>query len=628
MKEKTVEVRSFLGLNEGEDRAPGEAASLRNLAPGGDGSLELRPGTEELASVAVRSELYHTGRLREITGGTLELWPGLVLDEDDNLMLTGQSVTADRTDGADYVGWYRLEGGEPAVLASFTPGSQTAVFTLELLGIKRKRQSQPVTLRRCLIGGEEGLYAACDWALYGLFRRNGLLVREKLTPLGSERPCLLSLRGALGILDGTSFQIWDGTALRTPEPYIPTVRVACGPLDGGRAYEERNLLTGYRKVRFNTDGESTQYLLPEKAQRIVSVTYGGETVTWAWRQDSSALVFQTPPQAGIGALEATYYIPDQEPQVPNAMRGGTLLGVGPNARLALWGDGSTVLFCGTGRDGVPRWDYYPPSCRFTVGEGDGPILAACGYGSALWAFRQGEAWRLDITSNGQGGLNVRSRLLGPCSPVENGAVLGLEGPVLLEKGEVTSWGGGRSPISRKCRSTLESLDLAQPALMALGEELCISDGAGTVLVYDEAAKRWYPWQGPRCCSFEQWEGDLVYGSGDGAVCRFDRELDTDSGQRISAYLRTGSLVPAGGRRWSASGLTVLTGEEGIRDLRAVVTTDRGSIIRDLESDRAVTRVSARFQGCAEFGLTLRLGTGSGGRIRGFVINAREGGRVL
>lgn len=67
--------------------------------------------------------------------------------------------------------------------------------------------------------------------------------------------------GKLYIINGHEFVVYDGTAVATVDPYIPTVYIDTLPAGGGDEYEQRNLLTGEFTQTFIPDGTASTFQL-------------------------------------------------------------------------------------------------------------------------------------------------------------------------------------------------------------------------------------------------------------------------------------------------------------------------------------------------------------------------------
>ncbi len=100
--------------------------------------------------------------------------------------------------------------------------------------------------------------------------------------------------------------------METVTGYIPLVATACTPIGEGTAYEQPNLLNSKRRLRYNADGVSVTYKLPEKEfVRIVSVSVGGESLDedgYSPDFTNGAVEFGVAPPEGINNVEVCYEV--------------------------------------------------------------------------------------------------------------------------------------------------------------------------------------------------------------------------------------------------------------------------------------------------------------------------------
>ena len=65
-------------------------------------------------------------------------------------------------------------------------------------------------------------------------------------------------------MDGYQYLVYDGTAMKEVEGYVPTTSIARKPSGGGTPFEDVNMLTGRRINTFLADGKSTDFYLDAK----------------------------------------------------------------------------------------------------------------------------------------------------------------------------------------------------------------------------------------------------------------------------------------------------------------------------------------------------------------------------
>jgi hypothetical protein len=104
----------------------------------------------------------------------------------------------------------------------------------------------------------------------------------------------------LYIKDGTSYLVYDGTAVKDVEGFIPTTTMGRSPNGGGTVYQDVNLLTGIRKNSFVADGTSKDYIVDAESfdtDYTVKVWVNDKEVTSGFKVDASTgkITFDTAP---------------------------------------------------------------------------------------------------------------------------------------------------------------------------------------------------------------------------------------------------------------------------------------------------------------------------------------------
>lgn len=130
--------------------------------------------------------------------------------------------------------------------------------------------------------------------------------------------CVFFFGGNAYILDGNKYYRYDRVTFTEVDGYIPTVMIAAAPDGSGTTYEQINKLTTKRKARYNADGASTDYLIPEVGVvEILSVVVDGVEMTpttdytvaqspgWNTR---GVIKFVTAPNSGVNNIEVLYAI--------------------------------------------------------------------------------------------------------------------------------------------------------------------------------------------------------------------------------------------------------------------------------------------------------------------------------
>lgn len=152
-------------------------------------------------------------------------------------------------------------------------------------------------------------FAACDFDIYRLTEDelNFKLIGQ--THNGPKR--FFKFGEELYCLGQGLFKITEDK-IENVEGYVPLVVTACTPGGIGTVYEQPNMLSDKRRVKFNADGVSITYTLPEKdLTEIVWAKVNGEFLEkslYTTFFESGAIDFSTPPPEGINNVEVCYAV--------------------------------------------------------------------------------------------------------------------------------------------------------------------------------------------------------------------------------------------------------------------------------------------------------------------------------
>lgn len=217
---------------------------------------------------------------------------------------------------------------------------------------------------------------------------------EIMDGLPEHRSKAANMGNKMWIVTGGGFIVYDGETaqwVRDSAAYIPTTIITRTPTGGGVAYEDINMLTPYRKNAFQTDGESTEFLLDS------TVDETGTVRVWVWDEELAAGEFTVDRSAGKITLTEAPTKPAAGQadglmvQFPHTVEGYTdridkctiitTYGVGTDDRVVL-----------SGNPDMPETDwvsglndpsYVPDLSYATVGTEGVPIMGYCRVGSYL-----------------------------------------------------------------------------------------------------------------------------------------------------------------------------------------------------------------------------------------------------
>ena len=162
------------------------------------------------------------------------------------------------------------------------------------------------------------------------------------------------------------------------EPYVPKVLIGTAPAGGGTTLENINLLSLYRRVEFNADGETKDYVLPEEADSVGkiivdNVEYPNGAALGTFNKDNHTFSFaEAAPAKGIGNVEITYKVKDEKKntdgrkaillcKLSECYNGST------DTRLFVAGNGSNICYySGVTEAGKPDPTYFPAMNEINV----------------------------------------------------------------------------------------------------------------------------------------------------------------------------------------------------------------------------------------------------------------------
>ncbi len=160
---------------------------------------------------------------------------------------------------------------------------------------------------RGVIDGKEITLAACNGGMYALGKDDA---RFKFIGQTQFTPCTFFEFGdKVYCLGGDLFRCY-GDRVERVEGYAPLVVTACTPAGKGTVYEQPNMLSEKRRVRYNADGISISYSLPEKnVTEIISAKVNGEEVPkedYVLITENGVVEFNSVPPEGINNVEICY----------------------------------------------------------------------------------------------------------------------------------------------------------------------------------------------------------------------------------------------------------------------------------------------------------------------------------
>lgn len=212
---------------------------------------------------------------------------------------------------------------------------------------------------------------------------------------------IFSFASKLYVMCRNKILFFDGETFQEEDPYVPLVITGASPSGGGTSLENLNLLSGYRRVEYSADGESTEYVLPEEAEEVTKVIVDNVELTdgGTFSLDSHKYVFTTAPVKGVANVEITYRVSQEAEEAAKlsvhscplveAYNGST------DTRLFVAGNGTNICYySGVTLDGSPSATYFPAMNEVAVDVSSSPVTGLTRHYSKLLVFKPDGAFTI------------------------------------------------------------------------------------------------------------------------------------------------------------------------------------------------------------------------------------------
>lgn len=381
------------------------------------------------------------------------------------------------------------------------------------------------------------------------------------TDLGSiaDAPTFMFYNNAkVYIMDGTNYKSFDGTTLADVAGYVPVVMTSTSPAGVGTALEDVNLLTGFKKQRFNGDGSSTSYVLYEQWLSADAVTVVVGTTTLVEGVDftvnrTTGVVTPTPASgfsSGTNNITITWNKTSASNRAEIAScRKAIIFGT----RVHVFGNPSATMrnrrWHSGLESGITSAEYFPATQVTEIGPDEGAItdivtqydrqIIFMDIGRAYYSYYENIS---DVISFPVFELNETTgqQAFGQAQVLDNF-------PVSIQDG-VYRWTStgvrderNAQPISQRVKTTLDSFVLSSVVTYdwEQNREYWIAYGE-TVLVYNYQTDVWYKFSFPDTIkSMIVINGDMVFGDDDGNLFKFSESERLFNGVAISAEWEMG-----------------------------------------------------------------------------------------
>ena len=526
------QIRRFLGLNENDDGDTrlklGEAAEMRNWRITGNGSLQVRPGTE--MKIKVGSIVSN-----EWVGDPIQgMWYGLIGGAKLLVIAAGgKFYTSDMTtisSTAPHVGEY--------VTTQLT-GTCNATGHVEFFQYNTILYAMDGTHYMSWDGTSGGFSSVAGYVptvMTGVNPTTGAgTAGEQINLLSSRRKCIFSPT------NNEDTFMFDTFSEIVVTDYI----------------KFKNLVTGIEYTSAELNITVTAY---QQRMRITKVKI------------TPANPATNPLPTTANSLECVYTVMDDYSSQVKAMKYWEFYNGANDNRVFLYGDGSnTCIYSGITSDGHPTAEYFPAMNVIDVGEKDTPITGLVRHFSYLVCFKTNCAYSIKYDSiTLEDGTVTAGFYITPVNRSIGNIPLGQvklirNNPYTLQDGRVYEWVSSSSgsgaytyderqarPISARTENTLKAFSLGSCYCYDDNYEqeyyICYDDN---VLVYNYENSTWYYYTNLRINCIVSVDNHLYFGMADGSVRLFTRDArgdyredptqEDDGIDGIDAFWRSGSL---------------------------------------------------------------------------------------
>lgn len=298
------------------------------------------------------------------------------------------------------------------------------------------------------------------------------------------------------------------------EPYVPKVLIGTAPAGGGTTLENINLLSEYRRVEFNADGEAKDYVLPEEADSVGkiivdNVEYPNASALGIFDAVTHTFSFaETAPAQGIGNVEITYKAKTTSEttkgktdilrcRLSECYNGST------DTRLFVAGNGSNMCYySGVTEAGKPDPTYFPAMNEINVNMDSSVITGLKRHFTKLLVFTRDGVYTITyepvtlVDGSTIAGFFLRSASSGIGNEAMGQIELVDNYPRSLDRGGVYEWKITSSfyrdernaqRISDRVEKTLGAHELSRAVTCDDGHRkeywVFLNDAEGTILVH-------------------------------------------------------------------------------------------------------------------------------------------------
>lgn len=420
-----------------------------------------------------------------------------------------------------------------------------------------------------------------------LYKLAGTEWTELADGMADARSKSFSFDGKLYLLDGNTYRVYDGTAVKavSEEAYVPTIIISRSPDGGGTTYEALNLLGLAWKESFLGKADVKEYQLTtiELGEEAVKAEILGEDGEWSEKTEGTD--FTVDREKGLVTFHTA---PGESPVkgqdniriTASKAREGYADKINKCRIFAVYGVGGAedrVFLSGNPDEPGQDWysgfedpTYFPDTAYTKVSRDGSAVVGYAILGNTLATFLQGKGVGRNavvrtgsLDTDGEALFRVTNTLLGeaPVAPFSF-AYIGKEPLFLTERGiyaitaeELT---GEKYTQERSYLISSALMELAGKAdaaasiyrdfyVLSIGGDLYLLDGQQRTYEknspYSSYQYEAYYWPGIGARLTWTEDGVLWFGTEDGKLKEFAHNVDdpesyNDDGQAIDAYWET------------------------------------------------------------------------------------------
>lgn len=395
------------------------------------------------------------------------------------------------------------------------------------------------------------LYAACQTTVYYYNA-----VKSSFIALGDTSAQVTDIfcyRDKVYVLGGNIYEV-NSKTIAPVTGYVPLVATSCAANGSGTALESPNMLTSSRRVRYNGDGSSVDYVLPEQGLASVdSVTVDGEacTIKYTAHLSLGIIEFAEPFPVGINNIEIQYSMPydkTSESMIRRCKKCVTF-----EDRLFLYGnnDCGEYLFHSDLADGIPSATYFGEASYHVF---DSTVTALCTCYNRLLVFFERAAkfmyseLKTDLLGNVYTSFPVYQLndskghiIRGNCVSLNNT-------PITLSADGLNRWVSTVISDERSAKEFSERVHKILRTMLETKADILIINRAAygeiwicntyCALIYNSVSDCFYYYDIKNISSAAEYDRGVLVGKTDGSVYLFSDEYNTDNGDAISAEFET------------------------------------------------------------------------------------------